>query len=159
MSKPQYFLRIEGRQIDGAEVTGLGKQLGEIIAALSSSLEDHVWFGANVEAPGSAQMLSPIAGRTPTRIGTSEELRTLVAKVGQFIWASFLIVPAQLNPVRWRREYSSEENSCEDIEVAIGRLTVFDSSYFEFAAIDGPLVEVLALRFGSPIERCPGQST
>jgi hypothetical protein len=151
MAKPKYRIELDGNQINGDNVTGMGAQIKLILETLAPVVTNCSWFWASVDAFGYPQAeLNETT--TPTEIGNNAKFIAKISDDIQFIWGVFLAVPKQKLPPQWSHEYYGDAEMFDDIDAAVVQVRVFDSSYFEIYAISENYLIPLKNKFKAEIQ-------
>ena len=134
----------------------LGKQVIEIIDFLEDFLPSLIWYGSDISITANADTVfldEKFTLYTPTKIGTSYDLKKESGKVVQFLSGVFI---ASEKDIFWPKSLKlGTEDLFRPIEMngIILEIRAFDTSYFEVYSDDYELIKKIATHYKSEIER------
>ena len=149
MSKPDYVVRIKGKDVDC-----LGEQLVQILETIEALIPEIIWYGADVETNGDRPWGLGLNGPIPKKIGTTKDLIKMSKGVDQFQRGVFLAFSEDQGR-QLSEELDTEDREFRNMGKAIIEIRAFDTSYFEIYAHDFELIHKIARGFYGIVERNP----
>jgi hypothetical protein len=155
MPPPQYQLQLTSEHFND-QFVGTGLQLRQLLGHLGASVQDCVWYGADIEATGMRH--EALKGWVPQRIGSIDELWAASMAVDQFIWGVFLALPVAVGLPDWPAEVGAQDPAFRDIGSARLEVRAFDTSWWDVYSSDSVLMQRLAGEFGVAVKENPSLS-
>jgi hypothetical protein len=150
MSKPSFVVRLHGAEINGSRYPCEGEQIATLVAYIASAPYEFIWFAADIEQVDGPRRI-PNGMTTPARISDTPETLAWLRAVPQFVWGSFLAVPADRVPATWPA-IRSEDLPFHDIGQAVVEILALDGGELQVYAVVADYLEPLAERFGVAIQ-------